>query len=268
MLTKKAGQAAIFLAGVVWMLPLLWLVSTAFKPSDQSISLSLRFVPTLDNFKEVFAAVPFFQYFLNTILIVTGIFCIQLFTATTGAYALARMDFVGSGIVLVIIFTQIIIPNDVLILPNYGLLSDIGMVDKKLGIMLPYLGTAFGLFLLRQTFKTIPIELEEAGRIDGCNLARIIWHIYMPSSKTAYISFGLVSVSYHWNNFLWPLIVTNSVENRPLTVGMAVFAKANETGAQWATTAAATFLIILPLITVFLFFQKQFINSFVSSGIK
>jgi sn-glycerol 3-phosphate transport system permease protein len=134
--------------------------------------------------------------------------------------------------------------------------------------MLPFFGSAFGIFLLRQTFKTIPKALSEAAIIDGCGTFQIIRNIYLPSSKTAYVSFGLVSVSYHWNNFLWPLIVTNSPENRTLTVGLALFAKSKEAVMQWANVCAATVIIIFPLVLLFFIFQKKFINSFVSSGIK
>jgi sn-glycerol 3-phosphate transport system permease protein len=117
-------------------------------------------------------------------------------------------------------------------------------------------------------FKTIPRALSEAAVIDGCNIFQVIFNVYVPSAKTAYISFGLVSVSYHWNNFLWPLIVTNSPENRTLTVGLALFAKSKEAVMQWANVCAATFIISIPLVLLFFVFQKRFINSFVSSGIK
>jgi sn-glycerol 3-phosphate transport system permease protein len=122
--------------------------------------------------------------------------------------------------------------------------------------------------LLRQQFKTIPKELEEAALIDGANLWQRIWYVYVPNAKTAYIAFGLVSVSYHWNNFLWPLIVTTSPENRTLTVGLAVFAKSKEAVMQWSNVCAATFIIIAPLLVAFFIFQKRIISSFVRAGIK
>ncbi|MDR1637893.1 MAG: carbohydrate ABC transporter permease [Treponema sp.] len=155
-------------------------------------------------------AVPFAQYYINTIIIVFVTYGVQFVTVTLAAYALAVLKFKGEKLVFLIIFVQIIIPNDVLISPNYTTLSDLRLTDTKLGIMLPFFGSAFGIFLLRQMFKTIPKALSEAAVIDGANIFQIIFNVYVPSAKTAYISFGLVSVSYHWNNFLWPLIVTNS----------------------------------------------------------
>ena len=257
-----------FALAFLWLVPLAWLVGTAFSKPSFSMSLVPKTGFTLDNIRYVWANVPFGKYYLNTIFIVVVTFSVQCVTGTLAAYALATMKFRGEKLVFLIIFIQIIIPNDVLIIPNYRILSDLRLTDTKLGIMLPFFGSAFGIFLLRQTFKTIPRALAEAAIIDGCNTFQIIRNIYLPSSKTAYISFGLVSVSYHWNNFLWPLIVTNSPENRTLTVGLALFAKSKEAVMQWANVCAATFIIIIPLVLAFFIFQKKFINSFVSSGIK
>jgi sn-glycerol 3-phosphate transport system permease protein len=267
-LGKTALTLVGFLLASIWLIPLVWLVGTAFTKANFTMSLFPKTGFTLDNFRYVWENVPFGQYYMNTITIVLVTFSVQCVTGTLAAYALATMKFRGEKFIFVIIFIQIIIPNDVLIVPNYRTLGELGLTDTKLGIMLPFFGSAFGIFLLRQTFKTIPLALAEAATIDGCTTFQIIRHIYLPSSKAAYLSFGLVSISYHWNNFLWPLIVTNSPENRTLTVGLALFAKSKEAVMQWANICAATFLIIAPLVLAFFLFQKKFINSFVSSGIK
>lgn len=253
---------------LLWLIPLIWMVGTAFSVPAFSMSLLPKTGFTLENIKYVWNAVPFGRYYINTILVVICTFSVQFITITMAGYALGTMKFKGQSLVFLIIFMQIIIPNDVLISPNYMMLTDLGLNDTKLGIMLPFLGSAMGTFLLRQTFKTIPAALGEAATIDGANLWQRIFKVYVPCAKTAYISFGLVSVSYHWNNFLWPLIVTNSPENRTLTVGLALFAKSKEAVMQWANVCAATFIIIIPLLLVFFIFQKRFINSFVSAGIK
>ena len=257
-----------FFLAFLWLVPLIWLIGTAFTKANFTMSLIPTTGFTLDNIKYVWQNVPFGKYYMNTIAIVVMTFTVQCITGTLAAYALATMKFRGEKLVFLIIFIQIIIPNDVLIIPNSQTLSDLRLTDTKLGIMLPFFGSAFGIFLLRQTFKTIPITLSEAAIIDGCSTMQVIRNVYLPSSKTAYISFGLVSVSYHWNNFLWPLIVTNSPENRTVTVGLALFAKSKEAIMQWANVCAATFIIIIPLVLAFFIFQKKFINSFVASGIK
>jgi sn-glycerol 3-phosphate transport system permease protein len=258
---------ASFLA-LVWLIPLVWMIGTAFTEASFTMSIFPHTAPTLDNVNYVWGNVPFARYYINTITVVVATFGVQFLTVTLAAYALAVLKFKGEKLVFLIIFVQIIIPNDVLISPNYMILSDLHLTDTKLGIMLPFFGSAFGIFLLRQMFKTVPKALGEAAVIDGCNILQIIFNVYVPSAKTAYISFGLVSVSYHWNNFLWPLIVTNSPENRTLTVGLALFAKSKEAVMQWANVCAATFIICAPLVLLFFIFQKKFINSFVSSGIK
>lgn len=253
---------------VMWLLPLVWLILTAFTKPSYIMSFWPTTEFTFDNIKYVWNAIHFDQYYLNTITIVAVTFVVQFVTSTLAAYALAIMEFKGKFFVYLLIFMQIIIPNDVLITPNYMTIADLGLTNSKLGIMLPFFGSATAIFLLRQTFKSLPKALSEAARLDGASVWQIIWKIYMPNAKPAYMSFAVVSVSYHWNNYLWPLIVTNSPENRPLTVGLAIFAKSKEANMQWANVTAATFIIILPLLIAFFIFQKQFMSGFVSAGIK
>jgi sn-glycerol 3-phosphate transport system permease protein len=147
-------------------------------------------------------------------------------------------------------------------------MGTLGLIDKRLGVILPFFASALGIFLMRQTIKTIPYELEEAAKIDGCRLPRMLIQIYVPLLKPVYVAFGLISASYQWNNFLWPLVMINSVDKRPLTLGLAIFAMSFETGAQWSDVSAATLLVIAPLLLLFLIFQRQFIESFAHSGIK
>ncbi|MDY3762785.1 MAG: carbohydrate ABC transporter permease [Candidatus Ventricola sp.] len=254
--------------GVVWLMPLIWLIGTALTET----SFHMTFLPTtpftLENIKYVWNAVPFGQYYLNTIILVVGTFCIQFVTSTLAAYSLAFFNFKGQALVFIVIFMQIIIPNDVLIIPNFMTLSELGLYDTKLGVMLPFLGSAMAIFLLRQHFKTVPKALGEAAMIDGANLWQTIWRVYMPCAKPAYMSFAVISVSYHWNNYLWPLIVTKSPTNRTLTVGLAIFAKSKEANMQWSNVCAATLIIIAPLLIAFFILQRQFMDSFVSAGVK
>jgi sn-glycerol 3-phosphate transport system permease protein len=156
---------------------------------------------------------------------------------------------------------------DVLIVENYRMIGKLSLLDTIPAIALPYLASAFGIFLLRQTFKGVPQELVEAARVEGAGPLQILWKVYVPLARPTYVAFGLVSVSYHWNNFLWPLIVTNSVESRPLTVGLAVFG-APETGADWSIITAATVMTMGPLLIAFLLFQRQFVQSFMRAGIR
>lgn len=269
---KKLVKPVLIILGIavaaIWFIPLFWMICTGFTESSTQMHLLPSTPFTLEHIKYVWGVVPFDRYYINTIIIVVCTFSVQFICITMAAFALATIPFKGQKLVFAIIFMQIIIPNDVLILPNYLTIADFGLIDTKIGIMLPFFGSAFGTFLLRQHFKTIPLDLRDAAKLDGCNTFQIIWKIYVPNAKAAYLSFGLVSVSYHWNNYLWPMLVAKSVENRPLTVGLAIFAKSKEALMQWSNVCAAAFIVAAPLVILFVLFQKQFINSFASSGIK
>ena len=156
---------------------------------------------------------------------------------------------------------------DVLIVENYSTLARLGILDSIPAIGLPYMASAFGIFLLRQAFKTIPRELDEAARVEGAGSLEVLWKVYVPLARPVYLAFGLVSVSYHWNNFLWPLIVTNSVSSRPVTVGLQVFSSGDQ-GIDWSVITAATLMTSAPLLIAFLIFQRQFVQSFMRAGIR
>lgn len=253
--------------GILWLAPLLYAVWTAFHPGAYSTRFDLFAPLTLENFRAAWAAAPFPRYFLNTSILVATILAGQLVLGTLAAYAFARFNFPGRDIAFALVLIQLMIMPDVLVVENYRSIHALGLVDTIPAMALPYMASAFGIFLLRQTFKTIPRELEEAARIEGCGTLGILWRVYVPLAKPTYLAYALVSVSHHWNNFLWPLIVTNTVETRPLTVGLAVFAGTDQ-GIDWAIITAATLLASGPLLIAFLLFQRQFVQSFLRAGIR
>lgn len=257
-----------FIFAIVTLVPLIWLIRTALVPSSDALQLFKPSVPTLDNIKSILNAAPFGRYYFNTIIMVAAVLLVQFVSITLAGYAFARIDFYGKNILFMLFLTQMMVSADVLIMPNYKFISNMGLADTKIGVILPFFASAMGILMMRQTVKTIPYELEEAAKIDGCGMLRIITTIYVPLLKPVYIAFGLVSASYQWNNFLWPLVMINSEENRPLTLGLAIFAMAAETGANWSATCAATLIVVLPLLVIFIIFQKQFMQSFATSGIK
>jgi sn-glycerol 3-phosphate transport system permease protein len=258
---------AAWILALVWVSPLLYAFWAAFHPQEYAINFEILAPLTLSNFAEAWVQAPFARYFLNTFFIVSSILIVQFIVCTLAAYAFARYEFFGSKILFVIILIQLMIVPEILIVENYKIMSKLNLVDTILGVGLPYMASAFGIFLLRQTFKSIPKELEEAARIEGCKLFGILLRVYVPLAKPTYLAYGLVSVSYHWNNFLWPLVITNSVNTRPLTVGLAIFG-APESGVNWSLISAATLLSVSPLLLGFILFQKQFIQSFMFAGIK
>jgi sn-glycerol 3-phosphate transport system permease protein len=258
--------AAWFLA-ILWISPLVYAFWAAFHASEYAIHFDLLAPLTLDNFREALSQAPFLRYGINTFILVTMLLGAQLVVCTLAAYAFARYDFAGSNIAFALVLVQLMITPEILIVENYSTLAELSLVDTIVGIGLPYMASAFGIFLLRQAFKSVPKELEEAARLEGCGMFGVLWRVYVPLARPTYLAYGLVSISHHWNNFLWPLVITNSVETRPLTVGLGVFG-APESGVDWSIISAATLLSVAPLLVAFLLFQRQFIQSFMHAGIK
>jgi sn-glycerol 3-phosphate transport system permease protein len=252
---------------ILWLSPLVYAVWTAFHPSEFETRFDLFAPLTLQNFVQAWNEAPFARYFLNTVILVTGIVAAQFFLCTLAAYAFARFTFPGRNILFTLVLLQLLVMPDILIVQNYQTMRSLGLIDTIAAIGLPYIASGFGIFLLRQTFMTVPKELDEAARIEGCSFLGVLWRVYIPLAKPTYLAYGLVSVSHHWNNFVWPLIVTNSVETRPLTVGLSIFA-VTDSGVQWSVINAATLMTSGPLLIAFLLFQRQFVQSFIRAGIK
>ncbi len=263
--TLEASGA--MLLAVLWIAPLVFALWAAFHPPEFTTRFVLTAPLTLDNFSRAWAAAPFARYFLNTFVLVTLIFACQAVLCTLAAYAFARFEFRGRGVAFALVLAQLMIMPDVLIVENYRTMSALGAIDTLPGIALPYVASAFGIFLLRQTFRTVPRELDDAARVEGASAFQILMKIYVPLARPVYLAYGLVSVSHHWNNFLWPLIVTNSVEARPLTVGLQIFS-AGDQGVDWSVICAATLMTSAPLLLGFLLFQRQFVQSFMRAGIR
>jgi len=261
------NSLAMWLLAFLWALPLLYAIWTAFHPAAYETRFVWNAPLTLQNFKEAWAAAPFARYFFNTVLLVTMILVCQFILCTLAAFAFARFNFPGRGILFTLVLLQLLVMPDILIVENYKTIRALDLVDTIVAIGLPYIASGFGIFLLRQTFMSIPKELDEAARVEGTSFLGLLWKVYIPLAKPTYLAYGLVSVSHHWNNFLWPLIITNSVETRPVTVGLSIFS-AIDAGLEWSVINAATLMTSGPLLIAFLLFQRQFVQSFMRAGIK
>jgi len=262
-ITPKLGFALTVLLALAWL---------TLRPASDGINLMAELMPslkpTLDNIRDAWEIGDFPRYFLNTTIICTGILLVQFVTITLAGFAFARLDFAGKTPIFYLFLMQLMLVPVLLIVPNLSLVVQLGLYDTLAGVMMPFFASAFGTFLMRQAFEAIPTELEDAALIDGASLIQRIRHIYVPLSIPSFSAFAIISVTSHWNDFLWPLMVINSPDKRPLTVGLSVFTKTAEGTQAWGTIAAGTLMVIAPLLITFLVFQKRFISSFVTSGIK
>jgi sn-glycerol 3-phosphate transport system permease protein len=266
-ITRGLETGIAWALGLFWLAPLVYAIWTAFHPAAYATHFDLLAPLTLENLERAWHAAPFARYFLNTIILVVMIVGAQCVLCTLAAFAFARFEFRGRDLLFALVLIQLMIAPEILAVANYQTVHALGFVDTLFGVALPYLTSAFGIFLLRQAFLGVPKDLEEAARIEGCGTLGVLWRVYVPLARPIYLAYGLVQVSFHWNNFLWPLIITNSVETRPLTVGLSVFSSVDQ-GIDWSVITAATIMTSGPLLIGFLLFQRQFVQSFMRAGIR
>jgi sn-glycerol 3-phosphate transport system permease protein len=268
----RPGRVLVAALAFVWATPFIWMLVAAFRPERVGgagmAKLIPDYVPTLANFAEAWDSADFALYYLNTIIICAGIVAVQLVTISLAGYAFARLKFPGRTLFFYLFLIQLMLAPIVLLVPNLRTVAQLGLYDTLPGVMAPYFASAFGTFLMRQSFRTIPRELEDAALTDGARWWELIVHVYLPLTKPSMIAFAIVSVTAHWNEFLWPLMVINSPDRRPLTVGLAMFTLGAEGAQAWGVTAAGTLLVVAPLLLGFLLFQRRFVNSFMTSGLK
>ncbi|PCH68481.1 MAG: ABC transporter permease [Rhodobacteraceae bacterium] len=265
--TRHLDTFGAHLLAVIWIAPLLFAVWAAFHSTSDAVNFRLMSSWTMDNFRTAWDGAPWLKYFRNTFILVTIVLIGQFVVTTLAGYAFAQVQFPGKDFVFILVLLQLFILPEVLIVENYAMVSRLGLFDTIVGVGMPYMASAFGIFLMRQAFKSVPIELDEAARIEGCSRLGVLLNVYVPLAKPTYLAYALVSVSTHWNNFLWPLIVTNSPDTRPLTVGLSIFG-APENGVDISIISAATIMSVAPLLLAFLVFQRQFVQAFLRAGIK
>lgn len=269
--SKTWLTVALIVLGLLWLVPLIWTLIAAFVPTRYLLSsppsVWIRQV-TVSAFVEAWQVAPFGRYYLNTIIFCFGLLLVQVVTISLAGFALARLEFWGKGAIFLLFLTQLMVPATVLVLPNYQTITTLRWQDTHIALMAPYFASALGTFLMRQAFKQVPKELEDAAQIDGANTLQILWHVFLPVTQSSLAAFSIVSISYHWNEFLWPLLITSTAKSRPLTVGLALLTQMGETGAQWNLIAAGTLIVVAPILLFVATQQNLFTKSFLSSGIR
>ncbi|MGY5779644.1 carbohydrate ABC transporter permease [Rhizobium sp. LEGMi135b] len=272
------ARSQVTLVRCLWMLisailalmtlfPLLWMVSIAFKPAAESFSSALiPEAPTLDNFIYVLTGVPFIRYMLNSFFVSATVTIVALFFHTMAGYALARLRFPGREIIFLAIFSTFLVSLPVVIVPLFIIVKAMGMINSYAGLIVPAIFNAFGIFLLRQYYLSLPREIEEAAVIDGAGYWRIYWSVILPLSRPIMSALAILFFLANWNSFLWPLTITSNPNLWMVQVGIANFK--SQYSASWNYMMAASTIVAIPTLILFVIFQRQIMDSLKTSGLK
>ena len=248
--------------------PLAWMVLTSIQTPDEARRFPPVFPPGIhwQNYTDAINAAPFGRFFLNSALVTGATVIGNLVFCSLAGYAFARFRFFGRDVLFVVLLATLMIPFQVVMIPIFLIMRHLGLVDSLGALILPNLVTPFGIFLMRQFFRTLPIELEEAARIDGCSRLGTLIRIVLPLSGPALATLAVIAFLWNWNDFLWPLVVIQSEHNMTLQLGLSTFQGAHSTA--WTLLMAGNVLAVLPMLVAFLLAQRQFVNSIASAGIK
>jgi len=259
----------LFASCAIMLFPFFWMLTTAFKTESEALRMPPMWIPTSfrwQNFVEAWNAAPFGWYFFNSFFMAITTTVGEVFTTILAAYAFAKMRFFGKNTLFAILLGTMMIPGQMLLLPNYVTMARLGWLDRYQALIIPWLVSVFGIFLLRQFFRSVPDELRDAARIDGCSRLRFLFTIMVPLSKPAIFTVALLKFLGSWNSFQWVLIMTTSRHMRTVPVGLQLFS--SEVGTAYEKLMAASVLAIIPILVLFLFTQKQFIQGVARTGIK
>jgi sn-glycerol 3-phosphate transport system permease protein len=252
----------------VFLVPFYWMVSSALKPEHEIYSWPPQWIPStfvLDHFARAWEVVPFGRFFVNSLIVTAAGSTLKVFLAVFSAYAFAFLRFPGKKILFLAVLGALMVPGHVTLLINYITIGNLGLINTYAGIFLPGLASAFGTFLLRQHFLSLPREVLEAAELDGCGHLRRLVHFVLPMSRPAVVTVALIAVIDEWNDFIWPLLVTNTLQARTLPIGL-MFLKESEGVDQWGPIMAGTVLVILPMLLLFLFAQRYIIAGFAGAA--
>ena len=266
---RALAYVVLIVATIATTFPFVMMLFTSVTPQSQVVSFPPRVVPavmTLENYRDIWTQIPFALYFRNSVIYATTVTMVSLLFDSMCAYALARLSFRGREVLFIIILASMMVPAQVTMIPLFLNLTALRWVNTYQGLIIPHLTSAFGIFLLRQFFLSIPRELEDAGRIDGANEFRIYWQIILPLTKPALATLFVFHFTYNWNDFLWPLIMTTSPSMRTLPTGLALFM--GEHNVQYGLLMAGAAISAAPLVLAFIFAQRYFVRGIVLSGLK
>ena len=255
--------------GLTMLIPFLWMLSTSLKESSQIFTASIQLWPkpiVFMNYVEAWNAIPFGRFYVNSIVVALCVTIGQVVTSSMAAYAFSRLKFPGRDKLFFAYLATMMIPGMVTMIPVFILLKMFNWLDTFKALILPSIFTAYGTFMLRQFFMTLPSELEDAAKIDGCSLWRIFWQIILPLSKPAIATLATFTFLANWQSFVWPLIVTSSEKMKTLPIGLSYFQDIYTT--NWTFLMAGSVIVLVPALLVFIFNQRYITEGIALSGIK
>lgn len=259
----------LILGAIVMVIPFVWMFLSSFKSDSDVFAYPPRWLPSywrIRNFSDVFRIAPFARYYMNSIFVTTMITVGQVSISILAAYSLARLNFPLKTAIFLVIVSTLIMPFEVLVIPTFMIVHRLGWVDSYQGLIVPCLFNAFAIFFLKQFFESVPKDLEDAAKIDGCNLLGILLHVIIPNTRPAIGTITLFSFLTHWRDYLWPLIITNSTRLRTLPIGLKYFI--GEGGSQYNLMMAAAVLATVPILLVYIIAEKQFVRTMTFTGLR
>lgn len=261
----------LFVVGLLVATPILIAFFTSFKPPQQVISYPPQLIPrtwTFENYITAWNSTPFGRYLLNSVLQSGLITLGQVIFSVLAAYAFSILIFPGRNLLFYIVLGSLMIPFELTFIPNYQLVAGAGGVNSYWGLTVPFIANAFGVFMLRQFFLTVPKDLHDAAQIDGAGNWRYLWQIMVPLSKGSIGAFAIFAFLSAWNQYLWPLIITNEDEMRTLQIGIRFFMNTLDRGADWGPVMAGSIIALTPALLAFLIAQRQFVQGIAMTGLK
>lgn len=259
----------LIIGAVVTTFPFIWMLLTSFKTVGEAMQIPPTFFPKqflVDAYSQIVTALPFAQVYLNTIISTVVTTLVQVIFCAMAAYAFARIDFPFKNVIFILILSVLMVPGQIFLIPQYLIIQKVGLLDTIPALFLPNLFSAFGTFLLRQFFMSLPKELEEAALLDGCNRYQIFGKIMLPLVKPGIVSLVIFTAKFAWNDFMWPLIVNTSP--KMMTLGPALSTLQGQYTTKYPMQMAGAVMAVIPIILLFFVFQKQFIEGVAQSGIK
>ncbi len=257
------------IVGITMIFPFLWMFSTSLKDLGQVFTTGINLIPNpvkWSNYVKAWSSIPFGRFYVNSVFVAVTVTAGQVFTSSLAAYAFARLKFPGRDKLFFGYLATMMIPGTVTMIPVFILMKIMGWLDTYKALILPGMFTAYGTFMLRQFFMTLPHDLEDAAKIDGCSLFGIYWRVILPLSKPALATLATFTFIWNWGNFIWPLVITNSEKMKTLPIGLSYFQDLHST--EWTLLMAASLIVLVPALIVFIFNQRFFTRGIALTGMK